>query len=201
MAHTLTEASAFGSSVTVPDDGDAENVASVNVAFQTLANRTKYLNDQLALASAALLAGQVAADVAISGSGIAETAKFTLAITTQSGGFSIDSGQNLVLPAGAGALYLLMLHFEFDHSATASNTILFHPQIVDKGVTTSFVSSPTGLHQDTTHPTNNMIFTAAALVSGVNPALDLYKFALVVTNTGVSGTYTGSGNLVVRRIL
>jgi hypothetical protein len=201
MAHPLVEVDAFDASVTVPDDGDTENAASVETGFQSLANRTKNLDARIADLLAKVSALEVFADVAISGSGIAEGAKFTLALTAQLGGFSIDGGQNLVLPAGSGAAYLLMLNFEFDHSATASNTILFHPQIVDKGITTSYVVSPTGLHQNTDHPTNNMIVSASAIVTGVNPALDLFKFALIVTNTGVSGTYDGSGNVVVRRII
>lgn len=47
MAHALTDTSAFTTSVTVPDDGDDLDAASVQVGFQALANRTKFLKDQL----------------------------------------------------------------------------------------------------------------------------------------------------------
>lgn len=47
MAHALTETTTFTSSVTVPDDGDTENAASVEVPFQALANRTKNLDTRL----------------------------------------------------------------------------------------------------------------------------------------------------------
>lgn len=43
MAHDLTETLVWGDTVTVPDDGDAEVVASVNGAFSTLANRAAFL--------------------------------------------------------------------------------------------------------------------------------------------------------------
>lgn len=45
MAHALTEASTFDATVTVPDDADTRNAASVATGFQNLANRTRYLTD------------------------------------------------------------------------------------------------------------------------------------------------------------
>jgi hypothetical protein len=44
MSHSLTDSSSFDT-VTVPDDGDGAVAASVNVGFQALANRDKYLRD------------------------------------------------------------------------------------------------------------------------------------------------------------
>jgi hypothetical protein len=43
MSHPLTEADAFTADVSVPDDGDDRNAASVEVPLQALTNRTRYL--------------------------------------------------------------------------------------------------------------------------------------------------------------
>lgn len=48
MSTTLTETSSFDASIVVPAGGDARNAASVNPAFQKLANRTRYLLDGFA---------------------------------------------------------------------------------------------------------------------------------------------------------
>jgi hypothetical protein len=47
MAHTLTEALLHTASVTVPDDGDDLDAASVEVGFQALADRTNLAHAQL----------------------------------------------------------------------------------------------------------------------------------------------------------
>lgn len=57
MPTTLTDSPVFDpNNVVVPSDGDNRNAASVNVAFQTLANRTKYLNDQVTATNATVFA-------------------------------------------------------------------------------------------------------------------------------------------------
>ena len=43
MSHPYTDSSVFDSSITIPDDGDDIDAASVNVALEALADRTKYL--------------------------------------------------------------------------------------------------------------------------------------------------------------
>lgn len=43
MSHSYTDSSVFDSSITIPDDGDDIDAASVNVALEALADRTKYL--------------------------------------------------------------------------------------------------------------------------------------------------------------
>jgi hypothetical protein len=43
MSHALTEVASIAGTVVVPDDGDLEDGASVEVPFQALTNRTKYL--------------------------------------------------------------------------------------------------------------------------------------------------------------
>jgi hypothetical protein len=47
MSETLTESSTFTASIVVPTGGDTRNAASVKTPFQSLTNRTKYLNDLL----------------------------------------------------------------------------------------------------------------------------------------------------------
>jgi hypothetical protein len=47
MATNLVDSSAFTPDVTVPDDGDARNAASVRGAFQSLANRSRWLKNLL----------------------------------------------------------------------------------------------------------------------------------------------------------
>src|SRR5258706_7012960 len=59
MSHNLTETTTFDATVTVHDSGDARTAASVNTAFQALANRTAYLNDQKNLTNAVLTATRV----------------------------------------------------------------------------------------------------------------------------------------------
>lgn len=201
MPLTLTEVDTYPANVSVPSDGDTENAASVQTAFQALANRTKYLKSRVDALIEAVTAGAVYAEIASNGSGIAEGAKFPLTLVSQSGGFSIDAGENLVLPAGGGAAYLLLANFAFTHSSTASSTINFLPAIVDKGITTTWVEAPGPLHQNTDHPTQHMICSGSGIMTGVNPALDLFKLAMIVTNSGVAGTYSGGCNLIVRRIL
>lgn len=60
MSHPLTDVSNFDTSITVPDDGDAGAAASVGVGFQSLANRTKWLNDnKLTLTGGTLTGGLI----------------------------------------------------------------------------------------------------------------------------------------------
>lgn len=54
MPVNLTEVSAFTDPVVVPTGGDAHNAASVRTPLQALANRTRFLYDQLGLASLAV---------------------------------------------------------------------------------------------------------------------------------------------------
>ena len=43
MSHSYPDVAVFDSSITIPDDGDDIDAASVNVALEALADRTKYL--------------------------------------------------------------------------------------------------------------------------------------------------------------
>lgn len=47
MAHTLTESATHTATVTVPDDGDDLDAASVEVGFQAVTNRTHLLRQQM----------------------------------------------------------------------------------------------------------------------------------------------------------
>lgn len=46
MPHTLTDANAFDSPISVPSDGDPANAASVEGPFQQFADRTRYLYEK-----------------------------------------------------------------------------------------------------------------------------------------------------------
>src|SRR5689334_1005847 len=54
MSHPLIETATFTSTVTVTDDGDDANAASINGPIGAIANRTKYLRQQVAGANAAI---------------------------------------------------------------------------------------------------------------------------------------------------
>lgn len=71
MAHNLTEVETYAANVSVPDDGDARNAASVVSAFQVLADRAKYLKAKADLVAQFAL-------YRISGAAIAQNAKATL---------------------------------------------------------------------------------------------------------------------------
>lgn len=71
MAHNLTEVETYAANVSVPDDGDARNAASVVGAFQVLADRAKYLKAKADLVAMFAL-------YRISGATIAQNAKATL---------------------------------------------------------------------------------------------------------------------------
>lgn len=43
MSHSYTDAAVFDSAITLPDDGDNIDAASVNVALEAIADRTRYL--------------------------------------------------------------------------------------------------------------------------------------------------------------
>ena len=43
MSHSYTDAAVFDSAITLPDDGDKIDAASVNVALEAIADRTRYL--------------------------------------------------------------------------------------------------------------------------------------------------------------
>jgi hypothetical protein len=53
MAKILTDVDAFSADVTVPEDADARNAASVESAFQKLANRTRFLLNLIYVATPA----------------------------------------------------------------------------------------------------------------------------------------------------
>lgn len=74
MAHNLTEVETYTADVSVPDDGDARNAASVEGAFQALANRAKYLKGKADLVAQFAL-------YTISGAAVAQNANATLTET------------------------------------------------------------------------------------------------------------------------
>ena len=110
MSHTYTDGTTYAASITLPDDGDAGGVLSVNTAFQGLADRTNVLYQTLTatgikraqyFASAAALRGQTASigDFAVvSGLGVYN---FVSLIGTQT-----DNGVTLITPTGGGGYWV-----------------------------------------------------------------------------------------------
>lgn len=96
MSTILTETSTFTATVTAPDDGDSITGASVTTGLQSLANRTKYLNDTAT--AAALVAGSVAM-YSLSGTGVADGDALTLAETYDINGNYTLSGNTVTVPA------------------------------------------------------------------------------------------------------
>jgi hypothetical protein len=100
MAHNLTEASTFTADVNVPDDGDDLVDVSVEPAFQSLANRTKYLKARVDALEAAGVFGRYA----VSGTP-ASGAKFALT-QIAANGLTLASDEVTITQDG---LYLLTL--------------------------------------------------------------------------------------------
>ncbi len=111
MTTILTETSTFTATVAAPADGDSANGATFSTGLQSLANRTKYLNDQRAI-HAADIAALEAADTAsaaavsyrgyLSGSAIAYAGTITLngLIQYPIGSWSLASNEIQVPSAG-----------------------------------------------------------------------------------------------------
>jgi hypothetical protein len=110
MAKILNEVDAFSADITVPEDGDPRNAASVEVAFQALANRTRYLNNRLAYAS-----------YGVQGNNVDNGGKFTLTEETNSGGFVLDNNEITVPAVG---VYLIEASGVFT-SSTDTNPLVF----------------------------------------------------------------------------
>jgi hypothetical protein len=86
MPTNLTEVDEFTADVTVPEDGDDRNAASVEVPFQALANRTKYAKARLD--ELKLKTRRVGCLLDVTGTSIADDGAATLQINRQ----TIDAG-------------------------------------------------------------------------------------------------------------
>ncbi len=105
MPLPLTEADAYTADVTVPEDGDSRNAASVEGPFQALANRTEYL----------LRRGRSAA-YHVTASGVGAGATLTLTTQRQSTGFSVAANAVTVPAAG---VYLALVQAEVTDDGTS----------------------------------------------------------------------------------
>ena len=90
--------------VVVPEGGDARTAASVEPAFQALANRIEYLRQRAKVASYSVLANEISAD-----------ALFSLAEVSAAEGYEVAA--NEVTVPGAGR-YLLLLNLYVGHHET-----------------------------------------------------------------------------------
>ncbi len=110
---TLIEVDAFSADVDVPEDGDARDSASVDNAFQALANRGKYLkarHEELGDRVSALEdVSQIGALYRVRGTALADEDLLTYATSTLiTDGFSLaDSDQHIQVPS-AGVYRLSM---------------------------------------------------------------------------------------------
>lgn len=98
MAHNLTESEAYTANVSIPDDGDARNAASVESAYQALANRTKYLKAKV---DPMLMHARFG--ISAVSPGVASGSKLTLAaldLPINSGDFTLSSNEIVVPAAG-----------------------------------------------------------------------------------------------------
>ena len=110
MSHSLTDVSNFDATVTVPDDGDLRNAASVDVAYQALADRTRWLYVFLGGGVGALALGINGLTVASSNGGVAFGSSGTPGggTTAVNNLFYINGGCNvggaMIVKSGGGSL-------------------------------------------------------------------------------------------------
>ena len=101
MAHSLTDSAAYTpDNVVVPDDGDLRNAASVTTPFQTLADRTAYLQGRLN--------GSVAANTSLNGnltllSGGLFNGGLQATIIADSGGNQVIDRNKITVVTNSGA--------------------------------------------------------------------------------------------------
>lgn len=93
MSHTYTDAAVFDSAITLPDDGEQITAASVNVALEALADRTRALSQRV-------LVADIYSSFSDASGPIASTCE-TLSYTEAAEYASIAcSGSNAVIKAG-----------------------------------------------------------------------------------------------------
>lgn len=106
MAHNLTEVDSFATNVSVPDGGDARVAASVEPAFQVLADRARWLKNR----TGHYARYAVETTGGLGGAGVAAGSKLNLKALTDaaitSGDFTLASNEITVPAAG---IYLVLL--------------------------------------------------------------------------------------------
>jgi len=116
MSHNLTEVDTYTANVSVPDDGDTRSAASLEGAFQALANRAKYLKAHVDVKE------QYARyRIEAPSPGVAAGLKLTLAalhIPVDSGHFTLASNE-VTLPAAG--IYLVSGVLRMACSNTSNN--------------------------------------------------------------------------------
>jgi hypothetical protein len=123
---TLIEVDEFTSDVQVPEDGDPRNAASL-VAFQSLANRAKYLKAALESGDSALADRldilEQFQQITLSGSDLERGDYLTMASAVGSSGFSLgDSDKKLIVPAAADIYFVTIMALITLDSSLADDT-------------------------------------------------------------------------------
>lgn len=117
MSHSYTDAAQFDSAITLPDDGDQITAASVNVALEALADRTRALSQRV-----------LVADIYTSfsdASGLVGSTCETLSYTEAAEYASITcSGDNAVVKAGDKIVVDLRCHAVITGSQAIGSAML-----------------------------------------------------------------------------
>ncbi len=109
MSVNITDSSTFTSPIVAPADGDAATAASVVVGMQGLANRTKYLSDNLLLAQSRQFGR-----FALSGASLVGGGSISIAETSDPiSGYSVASGE-ITLPSVGWYLALASMRLSCD---------------------------------------------------------------------------------------
>lgn len=176
---TLNETDAFSADITVPEDGDPRNAASVEGAFQKLTNRTRYLNNRLAFAV-----------YRFDGSDVLGGNKFTLTEMENVGGFVLGNNE-ITVPAVGKYLIELCGMFATDSD---TNPVTFGA-FVQHGL--NYVGSAEG----TRFSGNSDHVVGASGMCVVNVTDTTYKIC-IVSSYAPGVTCAGSlCRLVIRRLL
>jgi hypothetical protein len=197
MAHNLTEDDDFPSTVSVPDGGDPRVAASVEPAFQSLADRTRYLGNRVAHYA------RFAIDTTggLGGAGVASGSKLNLkALTddpiTSSGEFTLASNEITVPAAG---VYFVSLQLR----ASCTNTS--EPLEVRVRISATAVDTwrsnevEAGDTRDTDG--NSVWLVASGLIVIANPATETIKLLADNSNIKVADDINESRrSLTVMRV-
>jgi hypothetical protein len=187
MSKVLTETSTFPSTVTVPEDGDSRNAASVETPFQALANRTRKLNDRLDVI-------EQAASFDISGAAIALGSKATLTeLQDPKSAYSVSSNR-VVLPAVGK--YAINYYAELTCTDT-TNPCAISLELRNNTDASVVVEAKT-FRFTATAAFINVLVSATLIFDCADPS-GVDKLSLCVGATGGTVTVV-TGQMVIRRI-
>jgi len=198
MPGNITDANVFTDPVNTPLDGESATGASVLDGLQDLANRTRWLKNQMD-ASELYHNG---ARYTVSGSTNGTSTKFTLSSTSgdqQSSGYSI-AGDMITLPRAG--VYLVSANLSLQSTIVLAG-LQFLPSILSSAV--AFVSTVTeivGLGYRVSSPASDpCLATISGLIFITDPAVQKLYFACSTAGTvSVSFSAAGSNKLSISRV-